>query len=224
MESRRASKPRCTTRTSGSSAPAQIVKIEGQPGMFDVTLEVESASSTRCAPAPSWWRRAGNRTTLRAWRISDTASARTSSPTWSSSRWPPGADRAAVRRPARQARALRTVRRLARPGPPAVLLVVVLHDDAGTDHLHPRTGSGSGGLRGLQGHPDARAVRAVLPRGAGSAAEFLHQGRSGVGGEGGGRTAGGHGGQHPAGRIDRVATWTWWCWPPAWCPTAANRF
>ncbi len=58
-------KPRSITRASARTAPAQIDKIEGQPGMFDVALATPSGSRA-CARAPSCWPPGGSHTTLRA--------------------------------------------------------------------------------------------------------------------------------------------------------------
>ncbi len=88
-------------------------------------------------------------------------------------------DQAAFRRPAGRERPVRAVRRLARPRPPALLLGRLLHGDAQARRLCSRSESAGEGLRRLQGHPDAGAVRAFLPRRPGPSLELSDQGRGG---------------------------------------------
>ena len=183
------SKRSCTIRASGSSAAPRWPRSKASPACSTSRWR-RKPGHRRSARAPSSWPPAGSPTMLPASRTSDTASARTSSPTSNWSGWP------------RRGRScgLPTASRA------ASVLFVQCAGSRDKDHLpycssvccmgtlkqvdlHPRAGSGRAGLRHLQGHAHARPVRALLPRGAGPPAELLHQGRGG-GGEEDGATGG----------------------------------
>jgi hypothetical protein len=129
---------------------AQILKIEGQPGMFDVTLEVEYEQQTVRAGAivvaTGWKPYDASRLTHLGYGVSPNV---VTSVEFEQMAVNGAIVRAALRWEARQACAVHPVRRFPRQGSPGVLFVVVLYDDAGAIHLRPRSGSASGSVRSL---------------------------------------------------------------------------
>ena len=126
----------------------QIVKIAGQPGMFDVTLVTEAGETHRPR------RRHRGRHRLEALRRFAPRAPRLRSQSRRHHQRGVRADgRAVHRRPSDgqpvSSVPVHPVRRLARPQSPSVLLVVLLHDDPEANRLPPRAGSGSAGVRDL---------------------------------------------------------------------------
>ncbi len=130
-----------------------------------------------------------------------------------------GTPQAALGREGRRERPLRPVRRLPRQGPPALLLLRVLHGDPQALRARPPAERGRQGLHRLQGHAHAGTVREVLRQGPEPPGDLPHQGRGVRGGKGRRRASSRWGSRTRSSARPSRWWWTSWSWPRAWCRT-----
>ena len=176
---------------------ARVVRIDGQPGMFEVTLEVDSLRHTI---------RVGAIVVATGWKPYDASRLAHlgygSGPNVVTS---VEFEQMAVKGPIVRPSDGRPVKRVLfiqcagsrdKDHLPYCSSACCMTTLAQTTYIHEQDPKAELLLLVYQGHSDARTVGAVLPRSSGPAAEFFHQGRSGIGGERAGRTAGSHGKPH----------------------------
>ncbi len=176
---------------------AKIVKTSGQPGMFDVTIDSQGATSEVRAGAiimaTGWKPYDAGKLGHLGYGLTPDVVTNVEFERYGGG----GRNQETVGRQAPRERAFHPVRRFEGQGPPALLLVGLLHGDAEARRVRPRTERGRKGLHHLQGHADARPVREILPHRPGRPHELPHQGGGQGRGEGRGRQARGDGGEHP---------------------------